>query len=402
MGRRRDELMQRAASLPALRARAARLPIALKAQGVRLYDVDNIGYTDYLGAGGAAIVGHASQFVLDAVRKVLLNGVPEGLHVPLEVELAETLKHFLPWVGQWWFCRNQDEALHHVLRWVRASTGREGILVLDGGACPGSILSEEGSPQDLHAGVRVVPGWDLDRIDAVLTAGASRIAAFVVDPLMTRVGLVAPPPAALPRISEACQRNGVLLVLDERVSGFRVHRGGAAAWAGVTPDLAVYGGALGGGFPLGVAAFRDGIDATVTGDALAPAHIASLAAAEAVLSILKNDSIYERLEGRAAQLVEGMLALAVRFSRPMTINRLGSVFALYMSGGPVVDGASALAADAAAYRRLASALLEEGVLLPQDPCVPAFVSNAHGAKDVDETLAACERVLLRLHQEDLP
>jgi glutamate-1-semialdehyde 2,1-aminomutase len=131
-------------------------------------------------------------------------------------------------------------------------------------------------------------------------------------------------------------------------------------------------------------------------------HPVSLAAAEAVLSILKNETTYERIEERALQLTSGIEALAGRFARPMTVNRLGSVFALYMTSEPVTDCLAARRSDDTAYWRFAEALRREGVLLPRQPGGTAFLSSAHGAKDVEETLAACERVLLRLHQEDQP
>jgi glutamate-1-semialdehyde 2,1-aminomutase len=196
----------------------------------------------------------------------------------------------------------------------------------------------------------------------------------------------------------------VLLILDERVSGFRVARGGAAEWAGVVPDAGVYGSALGGGFPIGVVGFNtDRTDtAPEANEILATPHPVSLVAAEAVLSILKNDTTYVRLEERTAQLADGFRNLADRFQRSMVINRVGSVFSLYLGVKTVTTGAAVRRADLEAYRRLADGLRSEGVLLPPNQGGTAFVSSAHGAKDIEETLNACEQVLLRLHQEDLP
>jgi glutamate-1-semialdehyde 2,1-aminomutase len=289
-----------------------------------------------------------------------------------------------------------------LLAWVRRTTRKDVVVVLDGGGPLG--VGRRGNGYADAPNIREVPGWDLDRIEAAVTAGASKIAALVVDPLMTGVGVVPAPEGALASIAGLCRRAGVVLVLDERVSGFRLHRGGAAARYEVVPDVAIYGGALGGGFPIGAVAFGEGFEAPSLGDddSLPAPHPMSLAAAEAVVSILRNDTTYERLEARTEQLVAGLVALAERFSRPMQVNRVGSAFALYMSRQPVVDRAGAEQADGAAYRRLVTALRSEGVLLPPEPCTPAFVSNAHGAKDVDETLAVCERVLMRLHQQDLP
>ncbi len=389
--------------MPELLFRADRQPVALKATGARIYDVDNLGFIDYTGAGGAAIVGYANQFILDAVRKMLGSGLPDGLHVTQEVELAESLQQFLPWASSLWLSRNQDEAMRRALQWARLRTGRDGLLVLDGGArLPVDVVGSVGDRD--RAPVRAVPGWDLDRIEASLTAGASKVGAFVLDPLMTRCGVIPPPEGAVRTIADICKRLGILLVLDERVSGFRVARDGAAGWLDVVPDLAVYGGALGGGFPIGVVAFREPADAVMdadTGPVPAP-HPVSLAAAEAVLSILKNDTTYVRLEERAGQLEAGISALASRFERPMVVNRIGSVFALFMSRQPVADRLGAEAANRDAYQRLADLLQGEGVLLPHEPGGTAFVSSAHGAKDVEETLGAFERVLLKLHKEELP
>jgi glutamate-1-semialdehyde 2,1-aminomutase len=403
MERRRDELLERAAILPELRRRADHHPLALKAQGGRIYDVDNVGYIDYVGAGGAAIVGYANQFVLDAVKKVLSTGVPDGMHGPQEVDLAETLGHFLPWVGSWWLCRNPDEALAATLRWIAQQTERDQFLCLDGGGRLFTGAAATGTRGEWDGlSFRDVPGWAVGSIEEALDAGALRVAALILDPLMSRAGVIPPPEGVLRRVADACRRNGVLLVLDERVSGFRIRRGGAVEFFGVVPDVAVYGGALGGGFPIGAVAFSSAIDPPVLKGGLSvPApHPVSLAAAEAVLSILKNDTIYERLEERSQQLAQGLAALAERFGRPLTVNRLGSVFSIYMVAGEVTDRPAAERADAEAYRRFVRGLLAEGVLFPQQPRHNAFVSNAHGAKDVDETLTACERVLQRLQQED--
>jgi len=403
MGKRRDELAARAALVPELAAIDQSRLIALKAQGARIYDVDNSGYVDYTGAAGAAIVGYANQFVLDAVRKVLAAGVPDGLHVALEVELAEALQKILPWAGTFSFCRNHDDAMRLALQWLCTSSGKDMVLAMHGGA-RFTALDWLAGAQETPRKVRRVPGWDVDAVQAAVSAGASKLAAFVLDPLLSGVGVVPPPPGAMTVIADACRANGVALLVDERVSGFRVSRGGAVALEQLTPDVAVLGGALAGGFPFGVVAVAPGVAQLSSGEdrTLPPPHPISLAAADAVLSILRNDTTYERLESRTAQLADGIVALSERFSRGVRVNRSGSVFAVYVSPDEVSSAAAAEQADQTAYRRLATGLKEEGVLLPAQPGVPAFVSNAHGAKEIDETLAACERVMMRLHQEDLP
>ncbi len=402
MGQRRNDLIERAQRLPRVKSLADGLPIIQKAQGPRLYDVDNVGFIDYLGGGGTAVVGHANQYVLDSVKKVVSGGVPCGMHAPVEIDLVESLQFCLPWVESWCLFRDEDEAFRRAIAWARQRTGRDRFLTLDGGRSFDACCLDSGL---LDGSIREVPGWSLDRIEAALVAGASKIAAIIIDPLMTGSGLIPAPDGAIVRIAEVCRKNDVLLILDERMAGFRVARGGAAERAGVTPDAAVYGGALGGGFPLGVLGFAETVEASALklwgGQETLP-HLTSMAAAEAVLSILKNDAVFARLEERSQQLSDGLLALGQRFSRPLQINRLGSVFSLYMTSSPVLDRKTAAAADWQAYRRIVDGFYSEGVLLPVSSAVPSFVSSAHGGKDIDETLEAFERVLLRLHQEDLP
>ncbi len=397
MGQRRDTLMERAGHLPGWIRRAGRLPVLQKAQGARVYDVDNVGFIDYTGAGGGAIVGHANQFVLDAVRKVLAAGTPRGFPGQAEVELGEALAGFVPWAGSWFFFANHGEAVERVVSWVRRTTEKPYLLVFDG----------SGSELAFKAGcgpVREVPAWDLERVEAALTAGASKIGAILVDPIQSGFGVVPAPGDVLNRIAELCRASGTLFIVDEFHTGFRIHRGGMAGLAGLEPDVAIYGGAFGGGFPLGAVALRNGLDlgdvALLEGGSGPQAM--GLAAAEAVLSTLKNDAIYERLEERTVQVVEGLLALAERFGRPMTISRLGSIFSISMGADAVTDRSSWEVTNREEYRRLVAGLLDEGVLLPAEPSSPAFVSSAHGAKDIEETLEACERVFLKLHQEDLP
>jgi glutamate-1-semialdehyde 2,1-aminomutase len=333
---------------------------------------------------------------------VLVAGIPDGFHVAQEVELAESLRVFLPWVGTWWFCRNQDEAMREVLAWARRSSGKNQILTLEGGARLRIGAGSDGTGQDVS--VREISSWSADRIISVIRNGAAEMAAVVLEPLMTRLGVVPMSREAVKAITDACREADVVLVLDERVSGFRVARGGAASWAAIEPDAAVYGSALGGGFPIGVAAFNADRDDTApdADEILATPHPVSLAAAEAVLSILKNDTTYQRLEERSMQLADGILNLADRFNRSIVINRVGSIFALYVGVDEVATGDSARQADPVAYRRLVTGLRDEGVLLPPIQGGTAFVSAAHGAKDIEETLTACEQVLLRLHQEDMP
>ncbi len=396
MGKRRDEILERARDLPRIRDLDEGPPLIHKAQGARLFDVDNVGFIDYTGGGGSAIVGYANQYISDAVKKALANGIPGGFHPPTEVDLTESLGQFISWVGSWFFYRDEDEAFRSALAWAKRMTNRTRFLVMG----RGRTFDKAACREDC----RVIPGWQVEKVEAALTAGASKIAGLIIDPVISGCGVIPAPEGLLARIAGICRKNRVLLIFDDRTVGFRVGRGGTVEREGVTPDAVVCGGALGGGFPIGALGLADSSHAEeVVPDRIEKTpHPAALRAAEAVLSILKNDAVFERIEERCLQLTTGMTALAERFSRPLQINQAGSMFCLYASRDEVRDEAQADGADADTYRRMTAALRDEGVLFPAEPGIPAFVSSAHGGKDIEETLGAFERVLLRLHQEDLP
>ncbi len=396
MGKRRDEILERARNLPRIRDLDAGLPLIHKAQGARLFDVDNVGFIDYTGGDGSAIVGYANQYISDAVKKALANGVPGGFHPPTEVDLAESLEQFVAWVGSWFFYRNEDEAFRSAVAWAKRMTNRTQFLVFG----RGRAFSGAGCEEDF----RFIPGWQADKAEAALTAGAAKIAGFIIDPVISGRGVIPAPDGLLAHLAEICKKNGILLVFDDRTTVFRVGRGGTAEWAGAVPDAVVLGGALGGGIPIGALGLLDSGSAEAVlpeGFGETP-HPAALRAAEAVLSILKNDAVFERIEERCLQLTSGIMALAQRFSRPLHINQAGSMFCMYASRDEIRDEAGAEAADADVYWRVTAGLRDEGVFFPVDPGTPSFVSSAHGGKDIEETLGAFERVLMKLHQEDLP
>lgn len=394
MGKRRDEILERAQRLPLIRGLDPSVPLIHKAQGARLFDIDNVGYIDFTGGDGSAIVGHANQYISDAVKKALVNGIPGGFHAPTEVDLAESLEQFLPWVETWTFFRDDEEAMQEAVAWAKRATGRSHC-----------VFFGRGRAADLRSDhCRIVPGWKVEQVEATLAAGGTKIAALIVDAVSSGRGVIPAPEGVLKRLRDLCRREGILFIVDDRVTGFRVSRGGTSEWAGIVPDAAVFGGALGGGFPIGALGLGNGRasdEAPWCRGEKAP-HPVAIRAAEAVLSILKNDAVFERLEDRCRQLVEGMEALVERFSRPIRFNQAGSLFGIYASRDAVDHEDDADRADTDAYLRLVSALREESVLFPPRPETPACVSSAHGAKDIEEAVGGFERVLMRLHQEDLP
>jgi len=202
-------------------------------------------------------------------------------------------------------------------------------------------------------------------------------------------------------VAERTKAAGARLVLDETLTGFRVARGGAAEAFGISPDVAVFGGVLGGGVAqLAALAWQRDLAAT-PGDELAPppSPIAVLAAT-ATLSVLRNDAVHQRLEERGAQLQTGVETLAERFQRHLRCSRLGSVFSLAFARQGVVDGNSFARVDQESWARFLRHTRDGGVLLPTRASSVAFLSHAHGVKDVELIISTMEAALRRMQKED--
>ncbi|MCS7183510.1 MAG: hypothetical protein NZ869_10435 [Thermoanaerobaculum sp.] len=151
---------------------------------------------------------------------------------------------------------------------------------------------------------------------------------------------------------------------------------------------------------VGAVAFSEKLEAKLGEEVAPPLSPLAAAAAIATLSVLRNDAGYLRLEERAAQLEAGVTALAEKFERPLKLARVGSIFSLHFSRQGVRDAATAAACDQATYRRFYAAVKDNGTLLPAKSPAPAFLSLAHGVKDVEAVLQAMELALRKMQKED--
>ncbi len=416
MGQRAEELLAQARKEVPLAGRRGEESLLLaKAQGCRVFDADNVALLDLVGGGGTSLLGYGNQYLLDAVRRASTLGLSAGFHIAAELELAELLVEHAPAFSPWAITPSESEAWELALRWCRRDTGRRQIVVFDGnrrGAVEAFHVTTAGPlgiSQPIVAGiaseqarlVRVVPWGDAESLAQVLAEAGADVAAVVLDPIASQFGVIRPAPEFLRAVATATRAAGARLVRDETLTGFRLARGGASEAFGIEPDVAVFGGVLGGGVArMGAVAWARALAAT-PGDELPgpPPPIAILASA-ATLSVLRNESVHQRLEERGADLEAGVASLAERFSRPLRCARVGSIFACAFSRQGVTDGNSFARVDQEVWGRFARACREAGLLLPARSPVPAFLSHAHGDKDIEQALAAMEAGLKRLQKED--
>jgi len=368
-----------------------------------------------VGAAGSNLLGYGNQYLLDAVRRASSMGLASGFHVTAELELVELLEEQLPSLSPWVITANESEAWELALRWCRRATNRHHIIIFDGNrrgsveafhvtaAGPAGVSQPlvAGLPAELARLVRVVPWGDIEAFAKVLDEVGVDTAAVVLDPIAAQFGVIRPREQFLRAVDTGAHAVGAHLLLDETLTGSRLARGGAAEAFGINPNVAVFGGVLGGGVArIGAVAWARDLNATPGDELPAPPSPIAVLAAGATLSVLRNESVHQRLEERGAQLQAGVEALAERFSRPLRCTRVGSIFACAFARQPVVDGNSFARVDQESWARFSRACREAGVLLPDRSPSTSFISHAHGVKDVEQALAAMEASLRKMQKED--
>ena len=377
--------------------------------GATVVDADGREYIDYLGSWGPLIVGHTHPRVVAALRDQAGKGTTFGAPTELETELARRVVALVPSCEKVRFVSSGTEATMSAIRLARAATGRSGVLKVEGcyhghvdsllvkagsGVLTLGIPGTPGVPADLAALTSTVPFNDAQAVERVFDQHGKAIACLIVEPVAGNMGVVPPKSGWLQAIRALTKKHGVLLILDEVMTGFRVAAGGAQSLYGVTPDLSCFGKVIGGGLPVGAyggpAELMNRIApegpvyqaGTLSGNPLA------MRAGIETLDILAAPMTYERLEALSERLAEGLAAAAKSAGLAATVNRVGSMLTGFFTAGPVVDYATATASDTKRYARFFHAMLARGVYLAPSQFEAAFVSTAHDESLVDRTVAA--------------
>ena len=384
-------------------------PVIASAEGAHLLDADGGRYVDFVLAYGPHILGHNPPEVVEALHRQLDRGVAYGHTAGLEIELAERVCAALPSVEMVRFVNSGTEATMSALRLARAATGRDLVVKFAGGyhghadallAAAGSgvaTLSLPGSagvPQGAVADTMVLPYNSAGAVAEAFAAHGDRIAAVIVEPVAGNMGCVAPVPGFLQELRRLTRERGALLVFDEVMTGFRVAYGGAQLLYDVEPDLTCLGKVIGGGLPVGAYGGARGLMEQVA--PLGPVYQAgtlsgnplAMAAGIAVLDRLRTGDAYTRLETLGGRLGDGLRTAAVAASVPCAVNRVGSMFTVFLGVQRVDDYEDARRSDLEAFARVHRAWRDAGVLWPPSQFEAAFLSTAHQAADVDRAVSA--------------
>jgi glutamate-1-semialdehyde 2,1-aminomutase len=390
-------------------------------QGSRLADVDGNEYIDYALSWGPSILGHAHPALVQAVRCAAELPHTYGEEHELEIRVAERIQALVPCAELVAFTSSGSEAVQLAHRLARAFTGRNLILKFEGhyhGWMDSALLGYRATGDQLGpleaplaspgscgqvpnaAENTVVAPWNrIGILERILERHTGRIAGIIMEPVLCNSGCLLPMPGYLAKVRDLAGRHGALLIFDEVITGFRMALGGAQQYYGVTPDLATFGKAVGGGLPLSVVAGRREIMLQMFGRDVAfggtfNGNPISLAGADAALTELARDcgAALKHANRVGGQLMAGLRRLSCDSGVPFRITGFGAAMAFHFGNEtPLNDYRDTLADDRGALRSFLMAALAEGIHMLPDGRM--YVSSAHTERDIEETLAALSRAL---------
>jgi len=401
--------------------RAAQKPVPIcfaRGRDARLFDLDGNEYIDYALGFGPMLLGHSPRAVVKAARRQAQVGLGYGACHEGEAELAEALVRTVPCAELCVISNTGSEAVHAAIRIARSATGRnrvvkflghyhgwlDSIQVGNPGQVDGSV-STGGQDPGASASVTVCPWNDLEVLERELADG--EVAAVITEPLNVNGGCIAPGAGYLPALRDLTRRYDSALIFDEVITGFRVALGGAQALYGVVPDLAVFGKAMGGGFPIsavcGSAALMDEVvSGRVAHVGTFNANPVAAAAAVAAIGELEQGSseIYPELARKTETLVEILKRETAAAGLDLAVNHAPGVAHAFVSPDPVDSYLDSLSADRDRYALFAEMLLREGVqIIPRGLL---YVSTAHSDLELDQTEDAVRRAAALVASQPLP
>ena len=387
------------------------------ASGAWMTDVDGNRYVDLVGSWGPLILGHAYPPIVEALTEAARRGTSYGAPSPGEVEFAELICATVPSVEKVRLVSSGTEATVAAIRLARGFTGRDFILKFEGcfhgagdpflvkagsGVETLGLPDSPGVPSALAKLTLTAPFNDLAAVERLFAEKGGEIACAIIEPVVGNMGVLIPKAGYLQGLQELCRKHGVLFIIDEVMTGFRLARGGAQELFGLKPDLTTMGKVIGGGMPLAAYGGRRDIMAKIAPEGpvyqsgTLSGNPVAVAAGMAQVKALQAPGTYERLEQVGRQIEEGLLAEAKAAGVPVTLNRVGSMFTVFFTDAPVYDYASAKKADTARFGKFFHAMLHEGVYLPPSQFEAAFLSLAINEPEVAHILAAARKALRAL------
>ena len=388
---------------------------ASKALGAYVYDEDENKYIDYISSWGPMILGHAHKKVINAISETAKKGTSFGMPTSLETDLAKLALSMVSGMDKIRFVNSGTEACMSAIRLARGFTKKDKIVKFSGcyhghsdsfliqagsGVVTFGTPNSPGVTQGTAKDTLIAPYNNLKFVERLIENNIDEIAAIIIEPVAGNMGCIVPKDGFIEGLRVLCDKNDILLIFDEVMTGFRLASGGAQELLGVNADIVTYGKVIGGGLPVGAFASRNEImkelspegsvyqAGTLSGNPLA------MSAGIATLTELKeNNGIYKSLEEKSLYLEKEMIKVLEKTSLDFKINRLGSMISLHFTSDDVIDFETAQKGNNDKFKKYFHGMLNEGIYLPPSAFESYFLNDALSYSDIDLTINALTKVL---------
>jgi glutamate-1-semialdehyde 2,1-aminomutase len=391
-------------------------PVFMKsAKGAYMYDADGNRFIDYINSWGPMILGHAYEPVVKAIQDTAQYSTSFGAPTELEIEMAELIVSMVPNVDLIRMVSSGTEACMSAIRLARGFTGRNKIIKFEG--CyhghADSFLVKAGSGVATF-NIQTVPGVtagvandtltcaynDLHAVEQLVAEHTGEIAAIIIEPVAGNMGCIIPQPGFLEGLRAICDKHGIIFIMDEVMTGFRLAPGGAQERLKIKADLVTYGKVIGGGMPVGAFGGKKEIMQHISplgnvyqAGTLSGNPLAMIAGYVMLKTLKENAAIYKQLDEMTSYLHKGLNEVLKASGTPYVINQLGSMISVHFSDHPVVNFATAASANNELFKKYFHAMLKRGVYLPPSAFETWFLCSALTKEDVDATIQATKESL---------
>ena len=390
---------------------------AVRANGAKIWDADNNEYIDYVGTWGPAILGHAPQVVVDAVKNAAEAGTSFGIPNPLEVRMAELVVNAVPSLEKVRMCNSGTEATMSAIRLARGFTSRKKIIKFEGcyhghvdsllvkagsGALTLGQPDSAGVPDEFISQTIVLPFNDEEVIRSAFDKYASEIAGIILEPVPANAGLYLPVDGYLEFLRDITLKNDSLLIFDEVMTGFRLGLSGAQGRFGIVPDLSCFGKVIGGGLPVGAFGGRREImdclapDGSVYQAGTLSGNPLAMSAGITVLESLLDGEVYSKLEELGQELSAGILNAAKLSGVSVQLQNIGSMSCCYFTESKVRNMNDAMKSDREKFAKYFHGMMDLGVYLAPSQFEAGFISAAHSQEAIEKTVSAALKVMKQL------
>ncbi|MCB9209208.1 MAG: glutamate-1-semialdehyde 2,1-aminomutase [Ignavibacteriales bacterium] len=394
-------------------------PLFIKeGKGSKFTDADGNEYIDYIGSWGPHLFGHNPDFIIDALNEAIKKGTSFGAPTEIEIKMAELITELVPSVEKVRMVNSGTEATMSAVRAARGFTGRDKFIKFEGcyhghadyflikagsGALTLGVPTSPGVTKGNAADTLLAEYNNIESIKELVANNKDEIAAVIIEPIAGNMGVIKSEDNFLKELRSICDEEGIVLIFDEVMTGFRVAKGGAQEILGITPDLSTFGKIIGGGLPVGAFGGKAEImnqiapvgpiyqAGTLSGNPLA------MSAGFAALNYIKNNpNIYDLLEEKSAYLADGFAKNLEKIGKKYAMTRIGSMMCMFFTEEEVTDFQSAVKSNTELYGKYFHKMLEQGIYLAPAQFEALFVSTVHSKEDLDKTINAHYNSLIEI------